>query len=396
MRKRLGPVALLALMSLLAAACGRDTTGGGGGEAKPTYKIVFMGDLTGPNKSLCIGPKNTGQLLAEQGNKSGDLPVKIEYVPEDTQGDRDKAVPIAQKYVADASVIAILGPCFSGESFSTGPHFEAAGIPRVSPSATNPGLAQLGWKYWFRTIANDDEQSGITPDVFKKYVKSQKVFIGHDKTAYGEGLATLVRDKSVAAGVNVVGFEAVDPGKEDYSALVTKVTGSEADTFYWGAYEKEAGLIVKQLREKGFKGTFVAADGTKGSDFLAVGAASADGAVITCPCVDPTTTDDPVAKKFVSDYRAKFNSEPTIYTSEANDAMLVIFEALKKAGTPTSDIKAYRDKVRDAIAKTKLKGITRVIEFQASGEMKVPPGIFLYKVEGGKYKLLGLAAELVK
>lgn len=395
MRRRGWVFALFVVLALVAAACQRGETPGGP-EAKPTFKMVFMGDLTGPNKSLCIGPSNATEMKIAEANADAAFPVRIDFFPEDTQGDKDKALPIAQKYAADDEVVGVVGPCFSGESFSSNPILQAAQIPQVTPSATNPGLAAQGWTSWFRAVANDDVQSGLTPDVFSKYVKATKVFIGHDKSAYGEGLAKLVNDQSKAAGINVVGFEAADPGLEDYSSIVTKVIGSGADTFYWGAYEKEAGLIVRQLRDRGFKGTFVGADGSKGTNLLSVGGAAAEGVILTCPCLDPNVSDDAAAMKFAADYKAKYGTEPTIYAAEGNDATLLLLEAIRKAGKPGADIKAYRDTVAKNVAASSVKGLTRTLEFEKNGELKGAPGLYLYKVEGGKFKLLGLVSEVAK
>lgn len=392
MRRRYGVLAFVSVLALAGAAC----QPGGAPAEKETLKIAFLGDLTGPNKSLCIGPHQATQLLIEQTNAAGDLPVTLEYSPQDTQGDPTKALPIAKALAADDTVIGVVGPCFSGESESTGPDFEAAGFPRVTPSATRPSLALQGWTGWFRVVSNDDAQSGDTPKVLTNYAKGTKIFIAHDKSSYGEGLATLVNQATRAAGGNVVGFEADDPGKEDYSSLVTKAISAGADVFYWGAYEKEAGLIVKQLRERGFTGKFVGADGSKGTNLLSVGGAAAEGAILTCPCLDPNTSNDPDAVKFVTDYQAEFGAAPEIYAAEGHDATLVIIEAIEKAGDFT-DITAYRETVKENVAATSgLKGVTTTISFQANGELAGAPRTWLYLVQGGKFTLVGPIAEVVK
>lgn len=397
MGRRRTLVCLLLVLALFGTACAKkDTTAGGGGDdAKPELTIAFMGDLTGANASLEIGPRNAAQLLVEQTNEKGDLPVKLVFAPEDTQGKEDQAVTVANKLIGNAKIVGVVGPGFSGESGTAGPVLEQAKFPRVTPSATNPTLAQRGWKYWFRAVANDDVQGGLTPDVLLKYVKGTKVFIAHDKTPYGQGLASIVEGKLPPTAK--VAFEAADPGKEDYGALVSKAVTSGADVFYWGGYEREAGLIVKQLKDRGFRGAFVGADGSKGDNLLKGGGATANGAILTCPCLDPNASDQAAAKKFVDDYRARFGSAPSIYAAEGHDAALIIVEAIRKAGAPSGDISAYRQKVTDNVAATSgLAGLARTYKFEPNGELSGTPGLYLYKVQDGNYVLLGLVADLIK
>jgi len=392
-------VAVIAMLSLMAGvACSSKSNNA---TTKKTLKIAFLGALTGDNAQLEIHASQGAALAVEQANARGDLPVTLAYLPEDTQGSKDQATPIANQLKDDASLVAVVGPGFSGESFAVNPIFGQAGIPEVDHSATNPGLnaiAGVSGKTWFRSVGNDNAQGGPAPDIIFKYLKKTKVFIGHDKSAYGEGLATIVKN-----GVNakypgkVAGFEGVDPGKKDYSSLVSKIITSGADIFYWGGYSPESSLIMKQLREKGSKIQFMGADGSKDTTFLAAKAA-VEGSYLTCPCVDPNISTDPAAVKFVADYKAKYNVKPGIYGGEGFDAVNLIAAAIKAAGAPGSDIKAYRAKVAANLASTSgFKGITKTYAFQPNGELvQSSVVIFLYKVVNDDYSTVGDVANLIK
>src|ERR1700730_10852315 len=120
MRKwRLVVVAMLAPLSIVAAACGKSTSTGA--NAKPAYKIGFMGALTGPNAQLVIGSEKGANLALKQASDKGDLPVTLSLDPQDTQGSAQAAVPLASKLAGDASVLAVVGPAFSGGSLSANP-----------------------------------------------------------------------------------------------------------------------------------------------------------------------------------------------------------------------------------------------------------------------------------
>jgi branched-chain amino acid transport system substrate-binding protein len=398
MRRSTKFIAVVAVLALAAVACSSKSPSAG---TKKTVKIAFLGALTGDYAQLEIHASQGAALAIEQANARGDLPVTVQYLAEDTQGSKDKATPIANQLKDDTSLVAVIGPGFSGESFAVNPIFGQAGIPEVDHSATNPGLnaiANVSGKTWWRTVGNDFDQGGPAPDIMFKYLKAKKVFIAHDKTAYGEGLATIVRN-----GVNskypgkVAGFEGVDPGKKDYSSLVSKIIISGADFFYWGGYSPESSLIMKQLREKGSKVQFVGADGSKDTTFLSAKAA-VEGSYLTCPCTDPNISTDPADVTFVADYKAKYNVKPGIYGGEGFDAANIIMAAIKKAGAPGSDIAAYRATLATNIGATSgFKGLTKTYAFQPNGEL-VPSAavIFLYKVENDDYKTIGNVADLIK
>jgi branched-chain amino acid transport system substrate-binding protein len=396
MRKwRLVVVAMLATLSIVAAACGKSTSTG---SSKPAYKIGFVGALTGPNAQLVVGSEKGANLATKQANDKGDLPVTLSLDPQDTQGDSQNAPAVANKVAGDANILAVIGPAFSGESLSANPTIQQASIPQITPSATNPALAQAGWKEWFRAVGNDFSQGGPAPDVAAKIIKGAKVYVAHDNTAYGAGLAGIVRD-----GLNakypgaLVGFNSVDPKKDDYSDLASKIVASKADVFFWGAYSPEAAKIITQARAKGFQGTFLGADGSKDSTFLTNAGANGEGAYFLCPCADVTTLSDPIATKFVSDYKAFTKEDPIIYSGEGYDSMNLIINAIRKAGKPGTDITSYRKTVGANIASTTgFAGTTKTYAFQPNGELvDSAVVIYLYKVVGGKFVLQGKVKDLL-
>ena len=389
-------VAMLATLSIVAAACGKSTSTGS--SSKPAYKIGFLGALTGSDAQLVVGSEKGANLAIKQANDKGDLPVTLSLDAQDTLGDKDKAVAPANKLAGDSSILAIVGPAFSGESLSVDPTIQQASIPQITPSATTPGLAALGWKAWFRAVGNDFSQGGPAPDVAEKIIKGTKVYIANDNTAYGAGLAGIVRD-----GLNakypgaLVGFNSVDPGKDDYSDLASKIVASKADVFFWGGYSPEASKIITQARAKGFTGTFLGADGSKDSTFLANAGANGEGAYFLCPCADVATITDPIDTKFVSDYKAFTHEDPIIYSGEGYDSTNLIIDAIRKTGKPGSDITSYRKALATAIhATTGFAGTTKTYAFQANGELvDSAVVIYLYKDQGGKFVLQGKVKDLL-
>jgi branched-chain amino acid transport system substrate-binding protein len=366
--------AILATAALGLSACGgtsNDNGGGGGTSAGAAcdLKLGFFGALTGPAAGLGINIEKGVELAIDQYNQvNPDCQVKLETY--DSQGDPTQAGPLARQAVDDDKVIGIVGPAFSGESAAVDPTFAEAGLPTITASATDPTLSEQGWDTFFRIVGNDATQGPAAAKYIQDTLKSTKVFVMDDASPYGKGLADQVRD---TLGSDVVGNDEVQTGQTDFSASVTKVNASGADTLFYGGYYPEAGPLIKQLRAANWKGTLVTADGVKDPGFIeAAGKAAADGTIITCPCIPP----EQASGTFFDDYKAKFNTEAGTYGPEAFDATNVFLAGIK-SGIDT------RPAMLDFVTNYTGTGITKDIGWTANGESK-DIHVYAYKVVNGE------------
>lgn len=363
----------VAAAALVLSGCG--TTGGSTGAATGTkkcdLKIGMFGALTGPNANLGIYIHNGVKLAVDQYNaKNSDC--KVTIADFDSQGDPTQAPGLAKKAIDDKKLVGIVGPAFSGESKAAYPLFNEAGLVAITPSATNPDLADNGWKIFFRALGNDATQGPAAAKFIKETVKSTKTFVIDDASEYGKGLADIVR---TSLGAQVVGNDTIQVKQTDFGPSVTKVKASGADALFFGGYAPEAAPLVKQLRDAGWKGTFVTDDGVKDQSFLDNAKSSAEGAIITCPCAPPDT-----APEFAAAYQKAFNAEPNTYSGEGFDSAQILLDGIaagKDRATMVDFVKAY-DK----------KGVTKQLKFDAKGESSAVI-VYAYKVEGGKIVSLG-------
>lgn len=372
MRSTLKFAVPLAVAALALGACGTkggDTPaagGSGGAAACQNFKIGMFGALTGPNANLGIYIQNGVNLALDDYNKKhADCKVTLENY--DSQGDPTQAPALAKKAIDDKKVVGIVGPAFSGESKAADPAFNEAGLVTITPSATATKLSSNGWKTFFRALGNDDTQGPAAAKYIKDTVKSTKTFVIDDASEYGKGLADTVRKD---LGSQVVGNDTIQQKQTDFSASVTKVTSSGADALFFGGYSPEAAPLIKQLRDGGWKGTFVVADGVKDQSFIDNAKDAAEGTIITCPCVPAD-----VAPDFQKAYKAKYNEDPNTYSGEGYDAATILLDGIaagKDRKTMLDFVKSY-DK----------KGVTKQLKFDDKGE-SADIKVFAYKVEGGK------------
>jgi len=377
----------VAALGLVACSSSKTSTGsgttaaGGGGGGGTTLKIGFFGALTGPNAQLGINIHD-GAILAIQQYNASNPAVKVTLDSFDSQGDPAQANNGATKLIND-KVVAVIGPAFSGESTAADPIFESAQIPNLTASATKVALAQSGWHFFHRALADDSLQGPADANYLVKKLNVKSVAVLDDNSAYGKGLADNVRSALSSLGAKDSLDDHVDPNGADYGATVNKVISSNAAAVFYGGYYDAAGRLIKQLKAAGFKGIFMSGDGSEDQKFVTdAGGAPAEGAYLSCACKDVTL--DPAASSFVSAYKAAFGTNPAIYSAEAYDATNFVLAAIKSGAHTALAINNY-------LANNSWDGITKTLKFQSNGNI-AGGTIYMYQVKNQLVVQIGTAS----
>lgn len=189
----LGAVAGLALSATVAAAapCGGD---------RPLAIGVF-GPLTGASKDFGEMALSSVKLAAADFVKAGGCSIEIKLY--NSQGAAAQAPALAQRVLRDASVIAVIGPQFSGEAKAALPILNAGGLPAVTAVATNPSLTQQGWTFFHRTSGNDANEGPADARYMIDRMKVAKAAVVDNSGEYGKGIADYVRQTLTTAHVDV-------------------------------------------------------------------------------------------------------------------------------------------------------------------------------------------------
>lgn len=348
-------------------ACGTTEDGdGGSGDAACDLKLAFFGPETGDAAGLGKPIIQGAQLAVDQYNEDAECDVTLEK--KDSQGSPDAAPGLARDVLSDESIIGVVGPAFSGESAAAGPIFAEEGVPTISPSATNPALADNGWDTFHRALGNDATQGPAAAKYIKDTLKVESVYVIDDASEYGAGLAGIVEED---LGDAVVGTDTVQQKQTDFSATVTKVTDASPDAVFFGGYYAEATILIGQLRNGGFEGTFVVADGVKDPAFLDAGK-SAEGTIITCPCIPDT---DPAVAEFAKDYEAEFGEAPGTYAAESYDAASIFLAGIEEGID-------NREEMLEFVNGYDEQGLTKQLKFDDKGE-PADVHVYAYTVKDG-------------
>lgn len=370
------------LAAALLGACskkGDNTASADAANAPLVVRIGHAAPLTGPQAHLGKDNENGVVLAIEDANTAniliGGRPLKLELMSEDDQADPRQGTQVASKFV-DANVSAVIGHMNSGTTIPASRTYHDAGIPQISPSATNPTYTHQGFKNAFRLMANDEQQGKALGEFAAKTLQAKTVAVIDDKTAYGEGVAREFQKSAAANGIEVVAEEHTDDKAMDFSAILTKIKSKKPDVIFFGGMDPQASPMAVQMKRLGIASTFLLADGGCTPGFISAAGAASDGQYCSLPGVPVVQM--PRGADFEKRYRARFNNaEIQLYAPNAYDSVMVLVEAMKRAQS------VEPAKIVAELPKTDYPGVTTRVRFDANGDIE-NGAISFYKVVDGK------------
>jgi branched-chain amino acid transport system substrate-binding protein len=389
MSTRVAPAAWLAALVLasLLAACGKEApapkaqTEAVKTIPEVTVKIGSVAPLTGPQAHLGKDNDNGARLAIEEINAKGlvigGAKVRFELVSEDDQADPKTGTIVAQK-LADAKVAGVIGHLNSGTTIPASKIYHDAGIPQISPSATNPKYTQQGYKTAFRVIANDVQQGLVLGEYAVKKLGAKRIAIVDDRTAYGQGLADEFEKAARAAGAQIVGREYTTDKATDFRAILTSIKAKKPDLVFYGGMDVQAGPMVAQMKALAVNAKFLAGDGVQSPEFIKLAGPAAEGVVASSPGLPLDKM--PGGKGFTERFTAKYG-QIQLYAPYAYDATMALVEAMVKANS--TDPAKYLPE----LARIQYQGVAGPIVFDEKGDLRNGP-ITLYSVRGGRWEVI--------
>lgn len=344
-------------------------------------KIVIgeYGSLTGSEATFGISSNNGLKLAVEETNKQGGvLGKQIELITYDDQGKPSEAGTVVQKLVTKDRVVAVIGEVASSRSKAGAPICQQNKIPMISPASTNPEVTAIG-DYIFRVCFIDPFQATVMSKFAMNTLKLKKVAILKDlKNAYSTGLADLFEKQFKEMGGEIVEVQSYSNGDKDFKAQLTAIKSKNPEGVFIPGYYTDVGLIAIQAREVGINQPLFGGDGWE-SEKLTEG--KAKDALEGCFFSTHVSVENPdaVVQNFVKKYKEKYNSMPDAMSFLAYDAALILFDAIKRAGSTEGD------KIKTELAKTKdFKGVTGTISMNEQRNA-IKPAVIL-EIKGGEFK----------
>ena len=325
--QRTGIVAMLiTCLSLTISGC----QNGGSDE----ILIGHYGSLTGSQATFGISTDNGIKMAIEELNAAGGINGrKVKLVTYDDKGEAREASTAVTRLVTKDGVVAVIGEVASGLSLAAAPICQEGGVPMISPSSTNPKVTKVG-DMIFRVCFIDPFQGKVCAKFAREHesLKASKAAIVTDQgSPYSVGLEEEFEKSFVAFGGTVVSKQTYQAGDQDYSAQLTSIRAAEPDVIFVPGYYTEVASMILQARKLGMTQPFVGADGW---DSAKLGEIAGD-AINGCFYSNHYSQEDPSPKiqDFIAKYKAKHNETPDALAALGHDSAMILFDAMKKAGT---------------------------------------------------------------
>jgi branched-chain amino acid transport system substrate-binding protein len=342
-------------------------------------KIGVAVPLTGGAAAYGKDIDNGVRLAVDEANaqqmRIGGKPVTFAVVSQDDQADPRVGVQAAQNLV-DGGVAVVVGHFNSGTTLPASQIYAKAGIPMITPSATNPQITEGGLQTVYRVIATDSQNAGNAGAYAAKVANAKRIAIIDDRTAFGQGEADEFEKAVKAANGTVVGREYTNDKAVDFSAQLTKIKGMNADLVFFGGLDAQGAMFVKRMRQLGMKTQFLAGGGVKDATFIKLAGDAAEGAMVW-EYGQPLDT-LPQGRAFETKFKAKYGTDMLAYAPFAYDAAWVAIRAMQQAGS------VQPATFNTALKSTDSNSITGRIAFRPNGDLKSPSST-LYQVKSGAW-----------
>jgi branched-chain amino acid transport system substrate-binding protein len=385
LRGRTAAAALTALIA--AAACKQEaaqpaaTSGSPGAAPTATGPIIIgeVGSMTGNEATFGVSSDKGIQLLVKEVNEAGGIKGrKIEVRLVDDEGKPEMAATATTRLITSEKAIAILGEVASSRSKFMAPKAQAAKVPMVTPSSTNPAVTEIG-DYIFRACFIDPFQGYVMAKFTRDNLKLGKVAILRDiRNAYSIGLADVFKENFAKMGGKILADESFSAGDVDFRAQLTKIKQFQPEAIFVPGYYTDVGLIARQAKDSGLKIPLLGGDGWDSEKLWEIGGEALIGSYFS----NHYSVDDPSPRiqEFVAKYKKAYNQLPDSLAAQAYDAAGMLTDAMKRA----KDLSG--PSIRDALAQTKnYKGVTGDITLDEKRN-PVKPAVVLKIGKGGKYE----------
>lgn len=330
-----------------------------------TVTLGVSAPITGNQAQYGQDIRRGAELAVEQLNaKKPIADTSFALVVEDSKGDPQEAANVAQKFAARGGITAVVGDFSSTASLAAGPIYQRAGIIMMTPTASHPDITKAG-NFIFRNTPIAASEADAVTDWATKDLGHKRIAVIGRNDDYGRAYGELFRKRATANGATVVGEEYINADTQDLKPLITGMRARRPDAVLLAMFQVEAALLFRQSAEMNFRPVYLSGAGLFNPQLISLARAAANGMLLVSTYFPGS--DRPQVKSFVELFKAKHDSVPSKFSAHAFDAVNMIADAIKRAGSTD------RAKVRDALAATRnFQGVTGDVSIDADREVVMP------------------------
>ncbi|NPT60516.1 branched-chain amino acid ABC transporter substrate-binding protein [Paraburkholderia elongata] len=345
-------------------------------------KIGHAAPLTGPIAHLGKDNENGARLAVDEINTQGltidGHKIQLQLDAQDDAADPKTGTAVAERLVED-HVVAVVGHLNSGVSIPASKIYSDAGIVEISPSSTNPGYTQQGFKTTYRVVATDAQQGPALANYATKVLGAKRIAIVDDSTVYGKGLADEFAKTVQASGAKIVAREVTNDRATEFQAVLRKIKSVQPDVIMFGGMDATGGPFTKQAAALGIRAKILGGDGVCTDKVGELAGTAVQNLVCSEAGLALSKMDK--GADFEKKYVDRFHTPVQIYAPFTYDAVYVIVDAMKRANSIEAP------KVLAAMPSTDYNGVIGHIAFDDKGDLK-EGAITLFDFKNGKKAVL--------
>jgi branched-chain amino acid transport system substrate-binding protein len=320
-----------------------------------TIKVGALLATTGAFANLGLPESRTVKMFVDDVNAHGGiLGRQIELTLMDTQSSTDKAVSFARQLIEERKVLAIVGPSGSGETMAIKTLCEENSTILLS-CASAEAIVNPVAKWVFKT-PQDDKNAVLWIFRTMKDMGIKRIGVVASNSGFGN-LGRQQLDKYAPEnGITIAISESYDSQATDLTSVLTKVNAQNVEAVVNWSVEPAQSIVAKNMRQLGMKQPLFQSHGFGNIHYVEAAGLAAEGIIFPCGrllMADLLPADHPQKKllvKYKNDYEKLFNDPASTFGGHAYDALLILTEAIKKAG------KVDPAAVRDAIESLSVAG----------------------------------------
>ncbi|MBI2988763.1 MAG: branched-chain amino acid ABC transporter substrate-binding protein [Deltaproteobacteria bacterium] len=350
---------------------------------KGVIKIATQTPLSGEQAAVGEHIKLGAQLAAEEAAKSfRALGFGLIFVPYDDQAKPEVGVVNARNIVADPDVLLVVGHFNSGVALPSSEIYKDTMLAMISPANTATEITDRGYPNVNRVCGRDDVQGPAGARFAAQDLKLKSVYVVHDKTLYGQGVADTFRGEATRLGLKILGYDGTEE-RANFAPMIIPMKAKNPELVYFGGIYHQGGLLLKQMREKGVKAIYMGPDGLDSSEMVKIAGTQVAGTYYTT--VAGPMDAYPESAAFAKRFKQRFGKEVESFGMYGYDAAMVGLKAIEQVIKELGGKKPTRAQVSAAVRKLKnYKGITGSITFDDKGD-PVKAKYFVLKFEKMHY-----------
>ncbi|MBI4491080.1 MAG: branched-chain amino acid ABC transporter substrate-binding protein [Deltaproteobacteria bacterium] len=350
---------------------------------KGVIKVASQSPLSGEQAAQGEYIKLGAQLAVEEAVKTFKaLGFELVFVPYDDQAKPEVGVANARNIAADPDILLVVGHFNSGVALPSSEIYKDSMLAMISPANTATEITDRGYPNVNRVCGRDDIQGPVGAKYAAQDLKLKSVYIVHDKTLYGQGVADTFRDETKRLGLKILGYDGTEE-RANFSPMIIPMKAKNPDLVYFGGIYHQGGLLLKQMREKGVKAVYMGPDGLDSSEMVKIAGQQVIGSYYTT--VAGPTDAYPESAAFAKRFKQRFGKEIESFGMYGYDAALFGLKAIEHTIKEMGGKKPTRAQVAAAIRNLKnFKGVTGSITFDAKGD-PIKAKYFVLKFEKRQY-----------